>query len=1247
MPPLLRFTQTKLDDDQFRVEVALEGTGEPRQTATTDIEFRMGPQDHEDLRWYLEDYLQYPHDPAPTVAARVEARMQEIGVELFRAVFQASDDARDLWATLRKHLNDTRVEVSTSVQEAASIPWELTRDPKTDVPLALRSPAFVRVQSQTAQTPKLPKLEQDEDAVVRILLVICRPKRDDDVPFRSVASKLIKGLGDQAQAHFELTVLRPATFDSLSRTLHNAKASGKPFHIVHFDGHGMYADIAKSAGLSGILKGLTALLLSGQREGSHGYLLFEDPDTDQNLQLVDGPALGKLLVDTDVSVLVLNACRSAHADLQQAPEENPAQSDDPHGKIRAFGSLAQEVMDAGVAGVVAMRYNVYVVTAAQFVADLYAALAQGQTLGQAVTQGRKQLHAKPSRSIAFDPIPLQDWPVPIVYEAAPIRLFPEAKHEARLHIELDLPETRQADAAKSAPKAGLDPGLPKRPDAGFFGRDETLLALDRAFDTQPIVLLHALAGSGKTATAAEFARWYAGTGGLHGGPVLFTSFEHHTPLRSVLGHFGQVFGPMLERVGVNWSAITETEDMRQVALHVLKQVPVLWIWDNVEPVPGFPRGTPSEWSDAEQQELVDFLRDARETKARFLLTSRRTEDDWLGDLPMRVAVPPMPMQERVQLARALAEKREHRLTDVDDWRPLLRFTGGNPLTISVVVGQALRDGLTSRAQIKTFVTRLRQGKEDLAGDKDQGRSASLGASLSYGFDKGFTEQDRKRLALLHLFQGFVDVDVIKLMGDPGAGHCLPEVKGLTREDGIALLDKAADIGLLTAHGGGYYAIHPALPWFFKSLFDTHYPTDHSPFTTHHSPATDHRLPITGPPSPLRAFVEAMGALGNYYHSQYQDGNRDVIAALTAEEANLLHARRLARENGWYHRVTSAMQGLRQLYGQTGRRADWRRLVEEIVPDFVDPATDGPLPGREDDWGLVTEYRVRLAQEDRDWPEAERLQRVCVDWDRQRAAEELAKPVEDLTDAERNTVRTLCVSLSDLGHTLREQGKPECVRAYKEDYDLSLRIDDRPGAAATAFNLGHVYTGGETGQTSSLRDLDQAEQWYRHSLELRDEHDRLGRSKCLGQLGAVARERFKDARAADRPEKELLRLLNDAAGLYRQALELLPDTAVLDLAVAHGQLGNTYGDAGDLDRALPHYRASIQYEERQGNVYAAGQTRFNVACDLANAGRLVDAREYALAALRNFESYGNRAAAEIARTQRLLAQIEEAIKKQQK
>jgi hypothetical protein len=154
--PTLRLTQSSTGPDRYRVEVALEGDGLPRQTATADFDFKLTPQDQEDLRWYLEDFLQYPFDPAPQTAARVEARMAEIGAELFRAAFQADDGARDLWATLRAHLNATRVEVITGVREAAAIPWELIRDPKTDTPLALRASAFVRAQPQAALTPPSP-----------------------------------------------------------------------------------------------------------------------------------------------------------------------------------------------------------------------------------------------------------------------------------------------------------------------------------------------------------------------------------------------------------------------------------------------------------------------------------------------------------------------------------------------------------------------------------------------------------------------------------------------------------------------------------------------------------------------------------------------------------------------------------------------------------------------------------------------------------------------------------------------------------------------------------------------------------------------------------------------------------------------------------------------------------------------------------------------------------------------------------
>ena len=742
-----------------QVEAAWEGDG-PRITVVRPFSFSLTAQEAEDIRWYLEDYRIYPVDPAPKIARRIERRMDEVGRELFKLVLAGSD----VWESACRNLGDTRIEVETEVEDAL-VPWELMRDPVADLPLALDVAAFVRCHSRSALLPNPAKPAAGK---IRILLAICRLE-DDRVPFRSVARHLIRGLNEAAREPFYLEVLRPPTFEQLARRLRAAKAQGEPFHAGHFDGHGL-----------------------------KGKVFFENPKLKGNRQEVKAAELGKLLHETQVPLLILNACRSAASE----PPEQPQEAGDLHQQIREFGSFAHAVMDYGASGVVAWRYSVFVDTAAQYMADLYGALASGLPLGEAATLARKQLSSGGGRQI-------EDWTVPLVFEAAPAQLFPKAKETMEIKL-----------AAPGAADPGAESGLPQAPDVGFIGRDETILRLDRTFDEQNIILLHAYAGSGKTSTAVEFVRWYRETGGLDG-PVLFTSFEQHRPLPRVLDDLGRVFEGLLAKSGIQWLTLKDAE-RQDAALQVLRQVPVLWIWDNVEPIAGFPAGATSAWSAAEQKELLDFLRAARGSKAKFLATSRRDERDWLHDLPARIELPPMRFADCVQMTEELAKKLGRRLEDVEDWRPLLRFTQGNPLTLTVVVGQALRDGLKSREQIEAFVRRLQAGEPVFDDEASEGRTRSLAASLAYGFDSAFTEAERKQLALLHLFQGFVDVDALRLMGHPEGEWCLAEAKGLTREVGIALLDRAAEVGLLTAVGAGYYRIHPALPWFFRRLFEEYY-----------------------------------------------------------------------------------------------------------------------------------------------------------------------------------------------------------------------------------------------------------------------------------------------------------------------------------------------------------------------------------------------------------------------------------------
>jgi hypothetical protein len=216
-----------------QVEVRFEADGPP-VIDRRPFAFTLTPQEAENMRWYLEDYRIYPVEPAPKIAKRIERRMGEVGRELFRLVLKDGDP----WASARHSLHDTRIEIETEVEDAL-VPWELMRDPVADSPLALSVPAFVRCHSRPALKPNPPAPSAGK---IRILLAICRLE-NDRVPFRSVARHLIRWLSGAAREPFDLEVLRPPTFEALAKRLRAAKAQGKPFHAVHFDGHGLKGEV--------------------------------------------------------------------------------------------------------------------------------------------------------------------------------------------------------------------------------------------------------------------------------------------------------------------------------------------------------------------------------------------------------------------------------------------------------------------------------------------------------------------------------------------------------------------------------------------------------------------------------------------------------------------------------------------------------------------------------------------------------------------------------------------------------------------------------------------------------------------------------------------------------------------------------------------------------------------------------------------------------------------------------------------
>ncbi|SMF96056.1 CHAT domain-containing protein [Methylomagnum ishizawai] len=1216
MSPKLAIRQRPSADGQYLIDLRLERPGEAPIEGSASITFQLTPQEQQDLRWYMEDYPQHPEAVEAAHIDQIEAMMRARGGELYDKVLAANRNTQAIWFAIRNELADLRIEINTGIAEAAAIPWELMRDPESNSALAVRVQAFVRVQSN----PNIGfvKVPQAHEGRIRLLYVACRPGGTRDVALRAVANRLLKGL-EQAgkRRHFDIAVLRPPTYEQLQKTLAEAKRAGQPFHIVHFDGHGTYTDLSQTR-YAAWLNRLGAFKYEGKIDGKRGYLLFEQPKDDDGIQPVSGEELGKLLHDHGVPVLVLNACQSAMHDAAEAP----ADADSVHDEVRAIGSLAQAVVDQGIPAVLGMRYSVFVVTAAQYIGELYAALAQGQSFGEAATLARRHLRDNPDRWAGFGLLrPLADWLVPVVYEA----------------MRLTLPQTTApglGGQVESDPILSDDRLRLRYPEQGFIGRDETLLLLDRAFDKHPVVLLHAYAGQGKTSAAVEFARWYTQTGGLT--RVLLTSFEIHVDLEDALNQLAHHFKDVLEAHGIEWHAVKPGE-RRPMALELLRRYPLLWIWDNVEPVAGFPAGSESAWTGAEQAELADFLRQLRQdqsTQVKLLLTSRRDERAWLGDISHRVSMPRMSRADSAALASELGRERGWKSSDIDGWGPLLDYCTGNPLALRVLAKQAIRLGLRGQEPVAKFIQAVRDGEQEIEdADEAEGRGYSLGASLAYGFRNAFTEEEMPVIALLSLFQGVVPVEIFSYMDMGQSRYILPELQNQDQDKIINILNRACEVGLLTSISGSWYGIHPAFPWFLKQAFKQYY--DGTPGRSNSETA-------------LRAWVQGTNFAGSYYNEEFHHGNRQQATQfLGLVENNLLHARHLARRLGWWHIVTSGMQGLNVLYEYQGRLAEWAHLVAQVVPEYCSD-DDEPLAGREEFYGLILSYRINLARYyDRDLDYAAALQNKQLKCARQEAAAVLSLPeTTPLNTYQKALIRNLAASIFTLGCILLEQNDVECVVVYQEAICYYQRIADTTAEAIIYLNIGHAYR-----VISAIRNWDMAETAYQRGLELHNPSDAVGRSASLYQIGTIHHERFKETSLRSEREEITLRHAQVAEQYYHEALQLCPTDSVNNLGPIHNSLGILYGQLRRMEACREHLEQAVQFHVQVNEHYSAGQTRRNMAFMYESAAKrdpihrhdlLLRARSYAEAALRDFQRYQGRAAADETQTQRFIADIDQAL-----
>ena len=708
----------------------------------------------EDLRWYLEDYLLAPFGVWEDRGPAVRGKLVGWGEQVFGSVFGVGP-ARD--ACQRARDRGLGVVLRSEVPGLLGLPWELMRDKAG--PIALEAGGISRTLPVTGGAETVEIL----GGRLRLLMVIARPGGTDDVGYQMVARPLLERL-EAVRGEVELTVLRPPTFAALRETVQQAAEADRPFHVVHFDGHG---GMVAWAG-----EGVLAFELPG---GGSGYVAAS--------QVAAALAAGR------VPVAVLNACQSGAMGKELE------------------ASVATALLRAGCAAVVAMAYRVYAAAAAEFIAAFYESLFAGDSVGMAVGAGRRRLSEQDGRPSPKGDIPLADWLVPVCYMRREVRL-PRAR--VSRPATATSPDAALDRTRAASPKQPAEAQDPLAAVAGVFvGRDDLFYRLETAARLQHVVVLAGSGGTGKTELAKGFARWQRDTGGVDDPRLVFWhSFEPGVAsfgLDGVITDIGQA------ALGADFTQL-EARRRLEAVKNLLARDRALLIWDNFESVREMPDpagATPplDEEGCARLQEFLGWVRG--HSRSTVIVTSRARED-WLGQA-RRIEVGALNRAEAAQYGQcllapfpAVQARREQR-----SFGELLDWLDGHPLAMRLTVPR-LAD--TDPAVLLAGL----QGTVPLPDDGGgEGRLSSLGACITYSIAH-LGKQTARLLPAVSLLHGIADTHLLTLLssveGAPG------RLAGISRVEWTAVLEDAAGVGLLTGIGGGMYRIHPALPGYLTAAW---------------------------------------------------------------------------------------------------------------------------------------------------------------------------------------------------------------------------------------------------------------------------------------------------------------------------------------------------------------------------------------------------------------------------------------------
>lgn len=1045
------------------------GQSTPLSAPAVIFEHPFDEQALADLRWYLEEYLRFPYGIYPDNATKIEQQFQEWGKQLFELVFRSNEKAREFFQAATYEGLDRCELVITS-----------------DSPEVLNLPweLLYSPSDRTFLAPSLAGMSRSlSDYAVRaqmrelpqdklnILLVIARPYGEKDIALKTIARPLLAAIAD-IRTKVNIKVLRPPSFEQFERELNANKGF---YHIVHFDGHGDFDP--DSTGFKHTLGG------AGQ-----GVLVFEADDGSP--QIVTAEKIAQNLADCGVPIFVLNACKSA-----EEGEEK-------------FSSVATRLVSLGAKGVVAMAYSVYADAAKHFIGRLYGELVRGESLDRAVALGRREVLNKPLRPSPKGDKPLQDWLVPVLYQQESYKPF--------------IP-TDETDYFDDEPVSNLV-DLPQEGRYGFIGRDYDILSLERAFRQNNVVLLQGMGGVGKTELACGFARWLDETQGRS--LIFFTSFEHGAGLSHIVNQVGrQVWGGKFSQY--------PAEKQQTGAINYLKKNPCLLIWDNFEPVAGFPAGNEALLSASERDNLQWFLKQLRGGKSWVLITSRR-EEAWLDCGYKLLNLRGLREQDVEELAAKILD-----MVGVDrknlpqEYLELLKLLGGHPLSLRVVLPH-----LKTQTPVQ-LIEALRCGLDTFKGMQEEGRDRSLTGSLDYSFAK-LSQRARQHLPFLALFSERVDanhLDAFSAVEQLGQSYQATFGEKLQKADWLKILNEAAEAGILEPIDATVYKIHPALPWYLRyQLANRHTETEVSEIE--------------------KKLVVFYALLANYYRKQLLGNAQTATTILLIEEPNLLQNLRVAEKQQDWKNVQLILQTLGIVYERKDRQQEFRMLQKRSLNQLGRHLAEAKAKGK-DAFELWTHLRGVDTKD----------ALLINDLGQARAIyQEILDELTAINDPSMND--KIAVATHNLGIVAQQQNQlDEAIAHFQTARQMFEDKRDFYQAANVYHHLGML--------AEKQQQFTEAIAHFQKACSLRKKAgDLYLAASDIHHLGMVAQKQ---------------KHFDKAIAYYKETVQIYQDVGTLFRAApTYHQLGIMAHDRGDFEAARAFFLTALKIYEDANNCYQAAK-----------------------------------------------------------